>query len=185
MNFEERISVATVELMDFLERFKAPSGLSEDAKAKTIEAIAKAFARRLPISSKEEYIQNLARSFDRVADGHSSYAWPPQGDFVECMKFPGSSEMKAQETYTTDRLKNTADKMNANDAIAEPLLWGITAAALRAERLIDAETLERYRVGSARHWSSVYGPDAERLMASRYGDQVRAYFGARNLRAAQ
>jgi hypothetical protein len=176
MNFDQRVKIANAQVLEFLERYKAPTGLSDEAQFKTVEAISQAFARRLPVTSEAGYVKNIHKTFDRVADSHNSYAWPPQGAFVESMTFPGSGAKAAQETYTPDPLKNLADMMNAGQAVAESALWGATASGLISKSLVTAEVLERYRNASAQNWAATYRHEAEEMMVAKYGQRVRAYF---------
>jgi len=174
MTFEERKSVAREMLMAFLGRFTPPRGMDEDGQVAMVSAIADAFARKMPVVQIEEYRDRVGEVLTKVADSQSSYAWPPQGAFVEAMPRGYGAGRAAPETFKSSD-STLAKAIRDGDAIPEIVVWGHVGQSLVSAGDVSAADLEAYRAGSVRSWRGVYGDGAMDLLEARYGAEVRRY----------
>lgn len=172
MNFDQRKAVAREMLMQFLERFSAPRGLSDEAQAKTIAGTSEAFARKLPVVSEDKYREHIEATFTKVLDSHASYAWPPQAEFVEAMPRPSSA--KAPETFKAQDHTAIVDMMQAGEPVPDVYIWG--SRSHEVGRLVGSEVMHRYREGSVRAYREAYRQEAKRIMSQKYGAQVERFF---------
>jgi hypothetical protein len=178
MTFEERLAEARTQVVEFLNDLRPPRGFSDDALAKIIEGVSDAFARRLPLSTKEDFSKAVAATFVTVADNHKGYTWPSQAAFVDAMpRLSASSTTAAAETYAPpDHLVAAAAKMQENQPIAEGYVWGRLANRLIGEGFLRSEVMDKYRIGSALHFRDAYGEEGEKMMVAKYGAQAAPYY---------
>lgn len=178
MTFEERLAEAKTRVVEFLNDLRPPRGLPDEALAKIVEGVADAFARKLPLSTGEDFAKAIQQTFVTVADNHKGYTWPSQASFVDAMpKLSASSTTAAAETYSpTDHLEAAAAKMRENHPIAEAYVWGRNSNRLTGEGFVSRDVMDRYRIGSAMHFREAYGEEAEKVMAGKHGPQVLPYF---------
>lgn len=172
MNFEDRKAVAREMVTAFLGRFTPPRGMSEDGQVAMVSAIADAFARKMPVVPAEEYRDKVGEALTRVADAHASYAWPPQGVFVEAMPKGHGGGKKAPETFSGS---SWAAAIRDGRSVPEGVVWGIEGAALVTGGEVTGAELAAYREGSLRAWVDVYGEDAADLLANKYGAEVNRF----------
>ena len=178
MTYDERIQIAVEMLKAFLSRYTPPKHLDNHGKAQIVRGMAEALARKLPISEPEMYRENVGRAFAATADGHESYAWPPQGVLVKAIgKINPSQQGRAAETFTTNFLEIEAKRMARGDAVSERFVWG--NYAMSAEVTVSPEQLEKYRKASVENHRSIYGAEAQAMMAEKYGAAVHQYFPMR------
>lgn len=169
MQFEERKREAQNLVIQFLEAYSPPRGMSEDQLATRIGQVADAFARRMP--TKGDFFEACERVMNKVRDTHMSNSWPTQAAFVLAM--PQFETMRpAQETFQPDRAKNVSEKMRNGDPVAETAIWGKLSGSLS----VGGAVLERYRSASVMDWVKVYQGDAQKMMRAKYGSIVDMYF---------
>ncbi|WP_299949091.1 hypothetical protein [uncultured Ruegeria sp.] len=175
MKFEERRDAALIEISKFLERYTPPRGMTQDAQDASVRSIAEAMARRLPVTGRDEFNANIERVLEKVADTHSSYAWPPQGVFVDGVPSAGGSRRAPLQTYKTDEVELAARKMEAGEGVSEKVVWGDLGTRALNANLISGETLDQYRAASVRQWQAAYRDDAPYMMGERFGSVVLPY----------
>ncbi|WP_167646412.1 hypothetical protein [Mameliella alba] len=170
MTFEERKETALDLVMNFLDRFAPPRGLSEEQQAKQLAAIADAFARKMP--ETEAFEEAVTGVLNRVADSHQSSTWPSQGAFVLAMPAKPPAFRSAPETYSQEATDEAMIKaMRANEGVDERKLWSPDATAS-----VPHELLDKYRRSSIRSHVSAYHEDARGKMTKKYGSVVEPYF---------
>ena len=166
MTFEDRKKIATEIVVEFLESYAPPRGLSETNLAKRISEIADAFARKMPVGP--DYAEKVESVLIQVRDSHLSNSWPPQAAFVGVMpktEFRGT----APATFRPKEHGSwVGQQMCAGQSVPEVEIWKSPD--------VDREVLSRYRYASVSNWQSVYGKEAEGLMVDKYGSTVRQYF---------
>ena len=178
MKFEERRDVALVEISKFLERYTPPRGMTPDAQDASVRSIAEAMARRLPVTGRSEFDANLEKVFEKVADAHSSYAWPPQGVFVDSIPASQGAKRAPLQLFKTDEVDLAARKMEAGDGVSEKVVWGDIGTRAVNAGLTSRETLDQYRQASVRQWQSAYRDHAPHMMSERFGPVVLPYLPA-------
>jgi hypothetical protein len=168
-NFLERKRDASAMLVDFLNAYSVPRGLSADGQAERITHTADAFARR--ISENSDFQSEIKKVFTKVRDTHLSNSWPSQAAFVMAMPSGKGAGRSSPETFKVeDQTGHIAAKMRAGDTVPETAIWGRLSGSL------PGDLLERYRNGSVHAWMKAYKRDAHKLMRSRYGVVVDGYF---------
>ena len=172
MTFEERKKTAQQIVAAFLSDYVPPRGLDDKSLASRIISIADAFARRMPTAG--DFADAVEAVLMRMRDTHESNTWPTQAVFVMAMPGTENKSFAKVETFKTDELERNAKLMMAGEGVAEGVIWGPMASALD----IPAQTLDRYRKGSAAHWQSVCGRDAHTQMRGKLGCVVDPYFVA-------
>lgn len=172
MKYEDRKAVAREMVTAFLSRFTPPRGMCEDGQVAMISAIADAFGRKMPVVPAEEYRDKVGEVLTRVADLHTTYAWPPQGVFVEAMPKGYGVGKKAPKTFSGS---SWAAAIRDGRSVPEGVVWGIEGALLVTNAEITSSELASYREGSLRAWKTTYGDDAVDLLAGKYGAEVNRH----------
>ena len=175
MKFEERRDSALIEISKFLERYTPPRGMTTDAQDASMLSIAEAMARRLPVTGRDEFNANLEKVLEKVADTHSSYAWPPQGVFVDSIPASSGSRRAPLQTFKTDEVELAARKMEAGEGVSEKVVWGDLGIRAVNSNLVFQDTLDRYRQSSVEQWHAAYRDDAAYMMGERFGSVVLPY----------
>lgn len=168
MNFDQRKQVAEEMVLDFLRQFSAPRGIDDAGQAKQVRSIADAFARKMPVTPEPEYRMAIEGVFSTVRDGHSSYAWPTQGAFVEAMPKGVASGLRAPQTFQ-GTLEDLAKKMRNGDPVPEGAAWGMDADRLRSEGRVGYDVIMGYRAGSIQAAGDAYRSRADEWLEERYG----------------
>ncbi|WP_417463089.1 hypothetical protein [Kordiimonas sp.] len=170
MNFEERKMRALDLIIDFMDRFVPPRGLSEGQQSKQLVYIADAFARKMPPSTV--FDEAVAAVLDRVADTHMSLTWPHQATFVMAMPTKDPAPRSAHVAFSPENpWELMANRMQAGEAVSESMLWSQTADAT-----LPREQLDNYRRGSVRQQVDTYKHAARQKMLTTYGSVVEPYF---------
>lgn len=175
MKFEGRTRKAQSMLLDFLGQFSAPRGLSDDAMKKTIESIAQAFARKLPVTEMAKFEENVETTFTGVRDSHKGYAWPTQSEFVDAMPKSSATGPKV-EAFKVDGLERAARQINSGAAVPDNWIWGAMSWTLVSGGHVSSSQMDTYRVGHVKQFKDVYGADAYGMAQNKYGDVVAKYF---------
>lgn len=169
MEFAERLATARRMLVDYLDQFTPPRGLDDQQMANRISSVADAFARKMP--TKGDFQDAVAQVLTKVSDTHLSNTWPPQAAFVLAMPAGDAIGRPAAESFIpADRGEWYSDLMRDGENVPEAVLWGPLASKL------PPKPLERYRSASVMAWVETYREDAQKMMTSRYGSTVLAYF---------
>jgi hypothetical protein len=178
MTFDERLAEARKLVFEFLNDLRPPRGMSDDALAKIVEGVADAFARKLPLSTKEAFADAVQKTFVTVSDNHKGYTWPSQAAFVDAMpKLSSSVGKAAAETFApTDHLEAAANKMRDGQPVGEGYIWGTNSRRMTGEGFITHATMDSYRMGSTFHFRDAYREAGEEMMVAKYGDQVKPYY---------
>lgn len=177
MNFDERKRVSTEMVVDFLEAYTVPRGLSDDAQAKRINSVADAFARRMPTSG--DYREQVEKVFDKIRDTHISNSWPAQAIFVMAMPAGDVITPKAAETFEpASPFAWAADAMRKGDPVPERYVWGRPSQQMLSAGEIDRATMDLYRRSSIEHHRSVYRHEAEKIVAGKFGAVALPYLSA-------
>jgi hypothetical protein len=178
MKFEERRDFALGEISTFLERYTPPRGMTQEAQDATVLSIAEAMARRLPDTGQDEFRANLEKVLEKVADTHSSYAWPPQGVFVDCLPTSQGSGRAPLQTFKADDIQIAVKKMERGDGVSEGVVWGNLGIRAVNSGEVSQETLDEYRAASVKKWLGAYRDHAPTLMSERFGAVVLPYLPA-------
>ena len=163
-------------LMEILDRFTPPRGMSVDVQEKMVEGIVTSLNRKIPITNEETFAGNLERTFNAVLDSHKSYAWPPQGVFAENVSTNGASVSQSQETYEPSAGYNAAERMLAGEPVPERYVWGYESAGLLNRGEVSREVMDSYRFASVKHARDVYKTKAREMTEPRLGYVVARYF---------
>ena len=173
MDFEARKREAAIMVTDFLADFVAPRGLDDSSLANRIANIADAFGRKMPTDGV--YAEKVEAVLMKIRDTHTSNTWPSQAEFIMAMPAGEQRQFAQLPQFKSDAGDRYTRLMNEGQAVPETAIWGLAAASLD----VPAETLARYRKGSAAAWQSTYRHQAHEMMRSKYGPIVDDYFSAR------
>lgn len=176
MTFEERVRLANVEAVLFLDQMVPPRGVSDEKLAGIIEGIADAFARKLPLSTREGFSEAMQKTFTAVKDNHKGYSWPSQADFVSAIP-KGSSGKAAPATFEpTDHLERIGRLMAQGESVNEGYIWGRQSGLLTGNGIVSRDVMDSYRMGSAMDFRDTYQSAGEAMMVAKYGEPARVYF---------
>ena len=174
MNFEQRKEAAKDLVMDFLDAYSPPRGVSDDGLTKKIILIADAFARHMP--TKGDFAENCEKVFQKIRDTHMSNTWPSQAEFVMVMPASEALMKRTAESYKPeDPWASIAEKMKGRAPVPEAAIWSGQASSF--------PNLDSYRAESVASWVSLYSADARAKMMARYGHVVLPYFQQMGARA--
>ena len=168
MKYTERKDRAKEMVVEFLDAYASPRGISDRGQAQVIENIADAFARRMPTSG--DFADAVRAVFLRIRDTHLSSTWPTQAVFVMAMPQRETTGPTAQETWDVDEAKIYRERMLEGAPVPESWVWGIKSSYM------PTQELDAYRETSVNNWLATYKTDAESLMIARWGGQVSQYF---------
>ncbi|MGC9457826.1 MAG: hypothetical protein ACP5DC_09940 [Halothiobacillaceae bacterium] len=174
MNYERRIGIVRDAVLDFLQRFSAPRGMSDQAQAKMIASIAESLNRKLPLVGDDEFRELLRKTFENVLDQHESYAWPTQAIIIRSI--PHSPKHRGNlESYVPKGDDTMASKIAAGEPVPEAAVWGRCASDLLASGRVTQKQIDAYRRNTISNLHAVYGRSGIELLRRRYGDQVDGY----------
>lgn len=180
MNYDQRITIIRRELVELLGRFSKPRGMADNAEGPMIQSIAESLNRKLPVTSDDQFRENLAKTFAAVLDQHDSYAWPPQALFAKNVCCQGAAPAKAPETFQSQEANRAiGGQMSAGQAVPVRYVWGAASSALVREGVISAELLDSYRRGCIDSFRKLYGSDCVDIMRRQYGEEAARYAEAR------
>lgn len=176
MTFEERLRLAEAELIKFLDTMVPPRGVSDEKLATIIRGIADAFARKLPLTTREGFVDAINATFTAVKDGHKGYSWPSQADFVAAIPKVGGGSHAAETFQPSDHLESIGRLMAAGEPVAESYIWGRQSGLLVANGHVSKAVMDSYRMGAAMSFREAYQAQGEEIMVGKYGEQARVYF---------
>lgn len=171
MNYQQRTTMVSEALAEYLAPLAPPRALDEDGQAEIVRRMIKAIVSRLPVGNEEIVRGAIERMLDGVTRSHKGWAWPAPEEFVAAIPGGGGGGRRAQETFRPDRSAEAmAGKMARGEAVPEAAVW-------RGVNGVPPSVLSNYRSGSAHALAEVYGADGARAyLRRRYGDVAATYF---------
>lgn len=176
MNYQEKQLYVIERLQSFLAMMTPPKTIATDAdKARTIMAIADSICSKIAPRDAGHLAQVMDETLMAVADGHESYAWPPQAAFIKALPFV--AEPKRAELVPDERsMEIQAARMMRGEPVSDRYVFGDPSAEMA--RRCGQDAVERYRRGLARAARDVYRDGAAAYMAGKYGEWSVRYLGA-------
>lgn len=160
MSFRQ-IEIATA-LTEWLDRYSCPANLRDKPKAAQAEAEALA-AVLLRYAPSSDYQPFLNRVFSQLDYQLKTRAWPTVSEIaavcVNTRKDAARDGQMPQDGKTKDMrpCAIAARCMNEGKPVAEGWLYGRNAVEMIAERLIDQDTMTRYRSSAFLRRKDLYG----------------------------
>lgn len=147
-------------LTRFLDRKQAPRHIaSETAVADEIAALIAAVRSRAP--RDPDRLRDWWQAFETALEERCGRYWPTVqdiGNTAKALAPPPSSGIA--EPGEIDSAAYAAARMNAGAAVGDGWLYGVLACELIARRLVDQDTMARYRSRAFLARRLVHGEDA-------------------------
>ena len=134
-------------------RLEGKGGAMEDE----IRALAQAVQRNAPRSAERlaDWWPHFEAAIGEIATGG---LWPTEREIKDAAKAVGTmAPQVAVATETRSELQITADRMARGDAVGEGWLYGRAACELIRERMVDQDTMVRYRSAAFLTRKAAYG----------------------------
>lgn len=151
-------------------RLEGKGGAMEDE----IRALTKATLRNAPRSTERlaDWWPHFEAALGEIATGG---LWPTEREIRDAAKAVGTTAPQvAVAPETKSDLQIAADRMARGDGVAEGWLYGRAACELIRERLVDHDTMTRYRSAAFFARKEAYGEVAAKAWeaAARYRHEV-------------
>lgn len=108
----------------------------------------------------------VSEALDQCAMIMKTRAWPTMNELGDAFRnhqkeaHGAYSHSHAPSGWNPDPAQINADRMRRGDAVGEPWLYGILACEMIARRLIDHDTMKRYRSAAFFARKNIYGEEA-------------------------
>lgn len=145
----------------WLERYSPPRSMDGNARAQQDETAA-LLGVILRFAPKDGYHGFVTRVLDQCSSQMKTRAWPTVHEL-------GAVCSNARKEHRSDALSVdldmtpegiTARKMQRGEPVGEGWLWGANAVALIRAKLVDQQTMEKYRSGAFLARRAVYGEES-------------------------
>jgi hypothetical protein len=176
MTHDEKQAYVIERLQSFLAMMTPPKTIATDAdRARTIMGIADSICSKIAPRDAGHLAEIMDQTLMSVADGHESYAWPPQAAFIKALPFV--AEPKRAEVVPDQRaMEIQAARIMRGEPVSDRYVFGDPSAEMA--RRCGQDAVDRYRRGLAKDVRDVYRDGAASYMASKYGEWSVRYLGA-------
>lgn len=150
MDYSQRMKVTVEAVTEFLRQYQAPTHLDEAGRMAEIRMIAEDVNSQIAsVASSGELRERIGQAEKMIRRTYTARAWPSQAHFFKAMRetapapkprdtIPGMIGMKTPEQIA-------ADRMATGETVGEEWLYGTGAVKLLRDRIVDQETMKRYR----------------------------------------
>jgi hypothetical protein len=133
---------------EFLDRFSPPRSIQNNPKAmqQDADAMLSQITRAAPGDGYEIWFDAMIVA---LGENMTTRSWPAPGELAKACKsvtvHRTAGPSGPQAAWAVDPYENVAAKMKAGGAVPEGFLYGREACELIVRRLVDLETMTRYR----------------------------------------
>lgn len=171
------------QLAQWLESYSPPRNMAGNAEALQRES-ERLLSVLVKFAPQEGYNGWVSAVLEQVSYQMKTRAWPTVGELGSACSNARKTAKTGEkpEPFVMDVYALTANRMKAGEAVGESYFYGREAVELIARRLVDEETMTRYRSAAFFQRKDIYGEDqalAWEAVAKDRHDSARRAHGQR------
>ena len=161
----ERTNAITDQFEAWLRGYSPPRSMEGDVERQHAEKLS-LLRIVLKFSPMEDFGRFITEALDECAVLMKTRAWPTQNELASAFRNHRKenshvfSKQPSASDFKRDFAEITAAKMQRGEAVGEGWLYGILACEMIARRLIDKDTMTKYRSSAYFNRKEFYGEES-------------------------